>query len=219
MKEKDIIKGKLKNSKKFKFKFWIGCLIISFFLFVVTYSDNKQHFMKERDHYCEWCYDTYYGYDKWSCELCERTYFEDWSKGLVGPIITFIPIGIYLVVFIYIIVVWDVMELTVTNKRIYGKTIFGKRVDLPLDSISSISRIKIFNGISVATSSGKISFQFMDNNENIYNSISQLLVERQDEKSNGNSDYIEELKKIKELMDDGIITRDEFEKKKKELLK
>lgn len=111
------------------------------------------------------------------------------------------------------------MELTVTNKRIYGKTIFGKRVDLPLDSISSISRIKIFNGISVATSSGKISFQFMDNNENIYNSISQLLVERQDEKSNGNSDYIEELKKIKELMDDGIITRDEFEKKKKELLK
>ncbi len=37
-------------------------------------------------------------------------------------------------------------------------------------------------------------------------------------KSSNNSDYIEELKKLKELYDQGIITKEEFEQEKKEIL-
>ena len=49
-------------------------------------------------------------------------------------------------------------EMTVTDKRVYGIAAFGKRVDLPVDSISALSIIGVLRGISVATSSGKIRF-------------------------------------------------------------
>ena len=75
----------------------------------------------------------------------------------------------------------------------------------------------------MATSSGKISFHFISNNEGVYNAVSKLLVDRQDKKDNKSRDghigYLEELRKLKELMEEGVITKKEFEKKKKELLK
>ena len=45
-------------------------------------------------------------------------------------------------------------ELVVSDKRIYGRATFGKRVDLPIDSVSAIGT-KWPKGIAVATSSGK----------------------------------------------------------------
>jgi hypothetical protein len=70
-------------------------------------------------------------------------------------------------------------ELTVTDKRIFGKVIFGKRVDLPFDSISSTSTISLFKGVAVATSSGRISFLAVKNSEEIFDKINALLIERQ----------------------------------------
>lgn len=116
-------------------------------------------------------------------------------------------------------------SITVTNKRVYGKTVFGKRVDLPLDSVSSIS-LGFFAGISVATSSGKIKFLLISNRNDVYEVISKLLVERQQKKIEKSSkkettknSLKEELRDLKELLDEGIISQDEFDKKKKELLK
>ena len=53
--------------------------------------------------------------------------------------------------------------LYVTDKRVYGKTVLGKRVDIPLDSISSISlTFVLLLGISIASNSGRVSFYFVE---------------------------------------------------------
>ena len=116
-------------------------------------------------------------------------------------------------------------ELTVTDKRIYGKVSWGKRVDLPVDSISATSTISIFKGVSVSTSAGRISFLGIENVYEVYNAINNLLIERQHQKVVPNvittvpqSDEADQLKKYKDLLDNGVITQEEFDAKKKQLL-
>lgn len=113
-------------------------------------------------------------------------------------------------------------ELTVTDKRIYGKVAFGKRVDLPVDSISAISTVRLFKGVSVSTASGKISFLVIKNADEIYTVMNNLLIERQQEKNGVTTAPVEnetdKLKKYKDLLDSGVITQEEFDAKKKQLL-
>ena len=114
-------------------------------------------------------------------------------------------------------------SLTVTDKRVYGKAAFGRRVDLPIDSVSSVGT-SIFHGIDIGTSSGRISFKAIENNMNLHEVISKLLIDRQKAKNTESSPSIptgstaDELKKFKELLDMGIITQEEFDAKKKQLL-
>ena len=123
----------------------------------------------------------------------------------------------------FIVSLWALFftEIVVTDKRVYGKTMFGKRVDLPLDSISAVG-FSAFHGISVGTSSGKISFALIKNNLEIHKCINDLLIDRQNKEnfsnSNNNTDTIDQLKKYKNLLDDGVITQEEFDAKKKQLL-
>ena len=114
--------------------------------------------------------------------------------------------------------------LTVAEDRIYGITIFKKRVDLPVDSISSISKSP-FSGLSVATSSGLIKFLAIKNRDEIYECIVKLLSNRQNKNGAASNQVVlynqstaDELKKYKELLDSGVITQEEFDAKKKQLL-
>lgn len=115
-------------------------------------------------------------------------------------------------------------RLTVTDKRIFGNAAFGKRVDLPMDSVSAISIIRIFKGISVSTASGKISFYVIKNANEIYGTISDLIVNRQNKDSKPEAvikhetSNADEIKKFKDLLDSGVITQEEFDAKKKQLL-
>lgn len=115
------------------------------------------------------------------------------------------------------------VELTVTNKRVYGAIKFGKRVDLPLDSVSAVS-MSAFKGIAVGTSSGRIIFKGIGNRDEIYDAINKLIIARQESakaepvKQEATASSLDELKKVKDLLDAGIITQDEFEAKKKQLL-
>lgn len=116
----------------------------------------------------------------------------------------------------------DKIKIIVTNKRITGTSIFGKRVDLPLDMISAVEMF-FFKGIGVCTSSGVIRFLAIKNQTKIHEKISKLLVERQDNKENTRStinasNTTDELREYKRLLDDGIISKEDFDKKKKELL-
>ena len=126
----------------------------------------------------------------------------------------------------FVITLWAVFftEIVVTDKRVYGKTMFGKRVDLPLDSISSVG-FSSLHGISVGTSSGRISFVFIKNNRDIHKSINDLLINRQKKNAEpttppvtSSTSNADELKKYKELLDSGVITQEEFDAKKKQLL-
>lgn len=115
-------------------------------------------------------------------------------------------------------------ELIVTDKRIYGKTPFGKRVDLPIDSVSAVGA-GLLNSITISTASGRISFYAIKNRNKIHKVISDLLIERQSkplstatvhqEIPQSNAD---ELKKYKDLLDSGVISQEEFDAKKKQLL-
>lgn len=115
-------------------------------------------------------------------------------------------------------------SMTVTEKRVYGKAAFGKMVDLPMDSISAVG-IGFLQSVTVATASGRISFNGIANRDAIYKVISELIANR-----STNSGKIatvnnikaatsaEELKQYKELLEQGIINQDEFDAKKKQLL-
>ena len=116
------------------------------------------------------------------------------------------------------------MQIVVTDKRVYGKTYFGRSVDLPMDSISAVGS-KWLKGIAVATSSGKISFLLIKNAKEIHEEVRKLLIERQEKQQQAQTPVTvarvsgaEELKQYKELLDSGVITQEEFEAKKKQLL-
>lgn len=144
------------------------------------------------------------------------------SASEVGISISIVLVICLFAVFVYL---WlGKIEITVSDKRVFGKAAFGKRVDLPLDSISAVGT-SFLKGIAVATSSGKISFLLIQNSDEIHKSVSELLISRQGKqaettviKQESPQSNADELKKYKELLDTGVITQEEFDAKKKQLL-
>ena len=142
-----------------------------------------------------------------------------------------IPLAIILIpLAILLRVQWSNIKVTVTDKRVYGTAMWGKRVDLPLDSITAVGT-GLFSSLAVTTASGAIKFAMLENRDELHKTISDLLIERQDKapaqtvivqkqepKAEPQKDTAEELKKYKELLDSGIITEEEFTAKKKQLL-
>ena len=113
-------------------------------------------------------------------------------------------------------------EIIVTDKRVYGKTFFGRSVDLPMDSISAVGS-SWFKGIAIATASGKVAFSLIEDSEDVHELLRQLLIDRQAKQEKSfdvtcSVSNADELKKYKELLDCDIITQEEFEAKKKQLL-
>lgn len=144
------------------------------------------------------------------------------------PIVIGIPLGAY---FVALFVYWAVckllknIELTLTNKRVFGCNAFGKRVDLPIDSIAAVGIGKLFHSVIITTASGAIRFSFLTQYQLFHQEINKLLIDRQDKKANSQSQTIEvksdeadQLKKYKDLLDSGVITQEEFDQKKKQLL-
>ncbi|MBE6762713.1 MAG: SHOCT domain-containing protein [Ruminococcaceae bacterium] len=136
--------------------------------------------------------------------------------------IVYVIIGIAGAAFFYYL--FNKCEITVTDKRVYGKAAFGRSVDLPFDMISSVGT-GAFKGIKVATSSGNITFYFCQNSHAVYSAISNRLIERQNKQNNQTATAptttgsgADELKKYKDLLDNGVISQEEFDAKKKQLL-
>ncbi len=69
-------------------------------------------------------------------------------------------------------------KMVVTDKRVYAMNKLGKKVELPLDSITAIG-LNILSIITVTTPSGKIKLIFMKNRNEAYDIISKLLINRQ----------------------------------------
>lgn len=111
-------------------------------------------------------------------------------------------------------------EMIISDKRVYGRTVFGKRVDLPLDSVSAVGS-RWPKGITVATSSGRIAFLMVKNRNELHACISKLLIERQNQAAaaqmtSGSS--IVELEKYADLLQRGYITQEEYNAAKKQIL-
>lgn len=114
-------------------------------------------------------------------------------------------------------------SLVVSNIKISGKTKFGVVVDLPIDKLSAVRISKWTSSIWATTSSGITKFFLLANYEEIYKVLNDLVIERQTQKPSQTQitmyqSNADELKKYKELLDSGIISQEEFEAKKKQLL-
>lgn len=115
-------------------------------------------------------------------------------------------------------------SITVTNKRVFGEVtkwlFITNRIDLPLDSISSVA---LGSAISVSTSSGTIAFKGIRNRVEVHQAINRLLMARQSTGvpvivQESRPSVPEELKQYKELLDSGLITQEEFDEKKRQIL-
>ena len=69
---------------------------------------------------------------------------------------------------------------------------------------------------------GKIKFMLLENLDDVYSALNGLILQRQNAAKavvvSGQSDSADQLKKFKELLDSGVISQEEFDAKKKQLL-
>ena len=114
--------------------------------------------------------------------------------------------------------------LSIYSTRVTGKASFGKQVDLPINQISAIGLGK-FHSISVSTSSGRVCFWLIENRDEVHKALNDIVGKTQSESQNNvtvvstpSESSADEIKKYKDLLDAGIITQEEFEAKKKQLL-
>lgn len=142
----------------------------------------------------------------------------------------------FLLVCIITIILYNMTKdctLTANNKFITGRTLFGKAVTIPLDSVSSVSAKKFFNCIKIVSNGKSKSFLALENYLDLHRAISEKInvpkvqpivlqapvIQRTEQaKKNETGDTIKELKEYKELLEQGIISEEEFSAKKKQIL-
>ena len=112
--------------------------------------------------------------------------------------------------------------LAVTNRRLTGKASFGRAIDLPLSQITAVE-LGGCSSISVATASGRIHFWFIENRKDVHAVLTGIIGKTQSEAAPAQTaapavSNADELKKYKELLDSGVISPEEFDAKKKQLL-
>ena len=213
--EKVLITSKRYNSKKILLGFFIVAIIV----FVALYSIG---FIYWFNHYNELVAE---GITGWPVDSYSSLGFAfEWAIYDVTSIIGAIAAVVIVIIGVIVYFCLSKIELTVTDKRVYGKAIFGRHVDLPLDKISAVG-LAWPKAISVATSSGRVTFFEIINRDEIYECINNLLIERQGKAKNEETKQeihhvsgADELKKYKDLLNEGIITQEEFEAKKKQIL-
>ena len=238
MDEKVLIKSERYNLKKIVLLVITICIVLSICLFIYQTIESIRYSLDDYDikysQYLEhkeqgscYNYNNYNAGEKcYACEYVMNTskdqavwHFFPHDGWWVCLIILVAPIFIGSILFLFL----GGAQLTVTDKRAYGQSRSGKRVDLPIDSISSISEVRFLRGVSISTASGNISFYALKNSADIYKIISEILIERQNNKNFDKLtvqtlDTADQLKKYKELLDIGAISQEEFEAKKKQIL-
>ena len=231
MEERILIKSHQYNVKKLFVILLIVGAVLSILVLLACTSEHMERYNAYYDTYlrhqdsgsCGWYYYT-------TCYECETIEIYSspikyaFDRIMDDLLFILIPVASLALIGGFLYLWLRSYELTVTDKRIFGKVAWGKRVDLPVDSVSATATIRLLKGVSVSTSSGRISFRILKNANEIYQVISNLLIERQHEKSKNVvvaapvSDEADQLKKYKELLDGGVISQEEFDKKKKQLL-
>ena len=111
-------------------------------------------------------------------------------------------------------------EICITENNVRGKTILGKEVVLPLYMISAYSTRKFLSTVAISSASGITKFALIGNYVEIGNILAQKINERQNKTVNEapKSDSMDDLVKLKSLLDAGVITQEDFDAKKKQLL-
>ena len=135
-----------------------------------------------------------------------------------------VPAGLFLLLGFILFLIYlasKKVSIIVTENKVCGT--YGLMIptyfELPMDSINSIETY--VKGFAIRTSSRVISFGDIDNAAEITKAISDLIANRRTASTinlSTTQSNADELKKYKDLLDQGIITQEEFDAKKKQLL-
>lgn len=224
--EEEIIKAKFKKTILFRVFLAIGvCFILIALIWGISWTNGKYSNGEELYHFYTtgWedvpisaIYDSPYAFYKHASQV-------PGYASAINAFRTLFFVGLFEFIcsfFLY----WLMCHcaLTITNRRVIGKASFGKSVDLPINQVSAIG-LGLFGRISIATSSGRLHFWLVDNRQEVHSALSELIGKVQGEvpppqRAQESSSSADELKKFKDLLDSGIITQEEFDAKKKQLL-
>lgn len=141
--------------------------------------------------------------------------------GAVGFLLLLLSIVFFVLAYLFYYLLKR-LGITVTKNRIRGRYSIRNEIDLPIDKIAAVAKFGR-KGLIVSTSAGRIRFRNCRNRDDVFTVISNLINKRQasltytSENVSGGS-TAQEIKQYKELLDQGIITQEEFDAKKKQLL-
>ena len=115
--------------------------------------------------------------------LPEARYYKDkwYGREILEKIFAYtfwIPLGASALFFGITVLCIYFNKIVVTDKRVYAEALFGRKVDLPLDSVSAVASGWL-GQIAIATPSGKIAFLFIGNAREIHDEVRKLLLQRQ----------------------------------------
>ena len=137
------------------------------------------------------------------------------------PLVGFlIDAGIILIILgIIFFILCSRQKLVVTEEGVSGATL-TRRINIPFSSVKTVS-LGGLKGITFGTSSGKTGFVCIKNNEDIQHIVSAKITDSDKgsaQKTINEQPMAPDLMKLKEYLDAGIITAEEFEVKKKQIL-
>ena len=113
-------------------------------------------------------------------------------------------------------------EITLTNYKITGTYNRSLSLNIPIDSVSSVSK-GAMGSLCITCAGNKYNISYVSNRDIFCSKLNELLNTRTQQALSGvhpinqQSNY-GELEKLKQLLDNGIITKEEFDAKKKQLL-
>ena len=124
---------------------------------------------------------------------------------------------------------YDQANIVVTNYKIVGSYGLKGQMNIPIDSVSSVVADTLHShGIGFTCAGNEYKVYYIENRNEIIDVVNKLITERVANKSqvissvnieqNINNDITTELRKYKSLLDDGLITQEEYDTKKKQLL-
>ena len=132
MEEKVIAKGTLKSAKSFCVRLPIFGLLITWLYDYLVASQNLSR----------------YGLDAF-----EYAFEYAFGSSNGANFVLYMMVIVLAIVGVVFYKRWSKVQITVTNKRVYGYDATAKRVDLPLDSITAVGT-SLFSGLAVTTASG-----------------------------------------------------------------
>ncbi len=215
-----IIEGKMQKNKAVKIIMSVSVLFIFLSFGISTYMFyNSNGFVEEgvywdgnryrvyghSEHYYN-IYDTFAEF--WFSEFF---YYEEYSL--------IVSVGIGGIIASSIIKkITEKCEITVTDEEIYGKLARGKKVNIPLNQIIAVKPCG-FKGISIRSICNTSNFYCIQNRDEVLKAIAYLLVNSSQISKEKPIGETEQLKNLKSLLDANIITQEEFEMKKNEIIR
>jgi hypothetical protein len=181
MQERELIRSYNPDTKKFLKIMAIIGLVLALLVFMVqcsSVSSDLENYMETYNKHQKAgsCGKSYKSYQQcWRCEYVEE--HSPFGEGLSAGFACFA--GIF-VLALLIKLLLSSFSLVVTDKRVYCKSLWIHNVCLPVDSITAISRIGLFNVLAISAPSGLIYVSFVMNSKAIYKVLNDLFIARQE---------------------------------------